>query len=147
MLAPSYQTYKVVSEVYQKNGKEYVNIEHPNTHNVRAARWYSETEYNKTYGATPSSLTIGTHKQVLGFTEGPITIFKGINSSNESFFERNPLFRDCRLWGWYIVGDQTLPPLPFGITPLTLPWSSVGDANGHLKSDSAVKKAIGELRK
>lgn len=147
MLAPSYQSYKVVSEVYQKNGKEYVNIEHPNTHNVRAARWYSEIEYNKTYSTAPSSLTIGTHKQVLGFSDGSITIFKGINSSNEAFFEHNPLFRDCRLWGWYVAGDQALPSLPSGVTALTLPWSSVGDANGHLKSDSAVKKAIGELRK
>lgn len=146
MLAPSYQSYKIVSEVYQKNGKEYVNIEHPNTHNIRAARWYSEIEYNKTYGAI-SSLAIGTHKQVLGFSDGSITIFKGINSSNESFFERNPIFRDCRLWGWYVVGGETLPTLPSGVTALTLPWSAVGDANGHLKSDSAVKKAIGELRK
>ena len=146
MLAPSYQSYKIVSEVYQKNGKEYVNIEHPNTHNIRAARWYSEIEYNKTYGAT-SSLAIGTHKQVLGFSDGSITIFKGINSSNESFFERNPIFRDCRLWGWYVVGGQALPPLPSGVTAITLPWSAVGDVNGRLKSDSAVKKAIGELRK
>lgn len=147
MLAPSYQSYKIVSEVYQKNGKDYVNIEHPNTHNIRAARWYSEIEYNKTYAPTPSSIPTGIHKKVLGFTEGPITIFKGINSSNESFFERNPLFRDCRLWGWYVVGGQPLPELPANVTALKLPWSSVGNEDGNLKSDSAIKKAIGELRK
>lgn len=50
MLAPTYQTYKIVGEIYIKNGKEYIDIQHPRTGNIRAARWYSEKEFIKIYG-------------------------------------------------------------------------------------------------
>lgn len=51
MVAPSFQSYKmIVAEPFTKNGKLYVTVEHPNTHNHRDVRWYSDKEYAKAYG-------------------------------------------------------------------------------------------------
>lgn len=51
MVAPSFQTYKViVAEPFYKNGKLYITVEHPSTKNHRDVRWYSEKEYARAYG-------------------------------------------------------------------------------------------------
>lgn len=51
MVAPSFQTYKViVAEPFLKDGKLYITVEHPNTKNHRDVRWYSEREYARAYG-------------------------------------------------------------------------------------------------
>lgn len=50
MVAPSFQTYKIiVAEPFAKDGKLYVTVEHPNTKNHRDVRWYSDKEYARAY--------------------------------------------------------------------------------------------------
>lgn len=58
MVAPSFQSYKVIiAEPFLKNGKLYITVEHPNTHNHRDVRWYSDKEYQRAYGkSNPISL-------------------------------------------------------------------------------------------
>ena len=51
MVAPSFQTYKViVAEPFLKDGKLYITVEHPNTKRHRDVRWYSDKEYTRAYG-------------------------------------------------------------------------------------------------
>lgn len=51
MVAPSFQTYKiVVAEPFTKDGRLYVTVEHPRTHNHRDVRWYTDREYARLYG-------------------------------------------------------------------------------------------------
>ena len=50
MVAPSFQSMTQVSEIYIKNGKNYVNVKNEKTGTIRSVRWYSEKEYYKIYG-------------------------------------------------------------------------------------------------
>ena len=52
MVAPSFQSMTVVSEVYTKDKKEYIDVRNEKTGTVRHVRWYSEHEYAKLYGKT-----------------------------------------------------------------------------------------------
>ena len=49
-VAKSYKSYTICGEPYEKNGKMYIVIAHPNTGNRREARWYTDAEYAKMYG-------------------------------------------------------------------------------------------------
>ncbi len=50
MVAPSFQSMTVVSEVYIKDGKAYIDVRNEKTGTIRHARWYTEAEYHKAYG-------------------------------------------------------------------------------------------------
>lgn len=165
MVAPSYQKYKQVSEPYQKNGKTYIKIEHPTTHNVREARYYTESEYNKLYNgkatkvavdANPSGMAPATGmfgerlkslKEVLGFTKGYITIFKGdTDSLEEAYFYPYKEFRFHNLWGWYVISTEEIPaPLPAGIEPIQLKWEDVSVGEHNLKSTTAIREHLDSL--
>lgn len=157
MVAPSYKNYKQVSEPYQKNGKTYIKLEHPNTHNVREARYYTEQEYNKLYGtktentAIPSPVgswcggrLICSLKEVLGFKEGYITIFKGDVEAVEEWFK----FSEARyhnLWHWFFPSDIAVPALPAGIEPIQLKWEDVSTGEHSLKSTAAIREHLDSL--
>ena len=88
MVAKSFQSYAIVSEVYTVNGRQYVKVQNPKTGSTRQVRWYTEDEYNKMYGvAEPQSIPFKTQKIVLGFVNDYITIFKngGMDENNEYF--------------------------------------------------------------
>ena len=50
MVAPSFQTFEVMSEPFIKNGKEYIKVKNPKTGTVREVRNYTDREYAKAYG-------------------------------------------------------------------------------------------------
>ena len=160
MVAPSYKNYKQVSEPYQKNGKTYIKLEHPNTHNIREARYYTEQEYQKQYGSTaagtPKASTevvnpsgrgafgkiLKPLKDVLGFNKGYITIFKGEVEAVEEWFKISPC-RYHNAWGWYLVSTDEMPdPIPAGIEPVLLNWEEVSINDETLKARNELQEVL-----
>lgn len=151
MIAPSYQSYKIVSEPYQKGNKTYIKIEHPNTHNVREARFYTEVEYEKAYGkkvANQFSNSQFNQRKVLGFGENNyITIFKGPSVQFEDYFNKSPM-RYCTIWGWYLPSIEEVPEdLPAQLLPVKLGWSMVAADENNLLPKEKVQAAIRTLFK
>ena len=91
MVAKSYQKMEQVGEPYAKeNGRIYVKVKNTTTGAIKEVRWYNETEYARMYpGETASDKLNVNQKNILGFQEGYITIFKGNVEANEYWFERS----------------------------------------------------------
>lgn len=129
-VAPSYQKYSFIGEPYTKNNKEYILIDFHGRQ--KEVRWYEKTSLSQ----------IKPTKDILGFTNGYITIFRGISSENEEFFQMHEEFRYHTLFGWYLISTLSLPEqLPYGVEPVRLNWEEVS-ANGELLSTEAVRNAV-----
>ena len=145
-VAKSYQELEIVGDVFISSGRQYVNVK-LKSGKLKTVRWYSNAEYRKMYpetvavdrSADPFSKS---QKEVLGFTKGYITIFKGDTYSEIDWF-RASIARYTRWWGWYIISTEEVPvDLPEGITPIQLPWELVGQEDGNLKPEHLVKEAV-----
>ena len=142
MVAKSYQNLKQVCEPYLKSGRMYVKVQQGN--NQREVRWYTEEEYAKIYGIKIAK-PITPQKQILGFENGYITIFKGDTYANLEWFQKS-IARYCKWWGWYIVSTEAVPfDLPTGLEPIELKWELVGEEEGMLKPDAEVKAAVDSI--
>ena len=146
-VAPSFKDFEMLSEPYAVNGKMYIRVRNPKTGTERQVRWYDE---KKTAAAPAPKVSAQDafykpQKDVLGFTNGYITIFKGDTYAEIDWF-RTSIARYARWWGWYIISTEELPEdLPDSVTPVRLPWELVGDDNGKLKPESDVQKAVEAL--
>ena len=145
-VAKSYQELEIVGDVFVSSGRQYVNVK-LKSGKLKTVRWYSDAEYRKMYpevvavarSADPFSKS---QKEVLGFTKGYITIFKGDTYAEVDWF-RASIARYTRWWGWYIISTEEVPAdLPEGITPIQLPWELVGQEDGSLKPEYLVKEAV-----
>lgn len=145
-VAKSYQELEIVGDVFVSSGRQYVNVK-LKSGKLKTVRWYSDAEYRKMY---PEAVAIArsadpfskSQKEVLGFTKGYITIFKGDTYSEIDWF-RASIARYTRWWGWYIISTEEVPAdLPEGITPIQLPWELVGQEDGNLKPEHLVKEAV-----
>ena len=126
MVAKSFQGMTLMCEPYENNIKMYVKIRNEKTGTERVVRWYTESEYFKMYPEEKNNAAVATkvnpQKEVLGFTKGYITIFKGDIENNLEWFEES-IARYCRWWGWYIISTNEVPAdLPQGIEPIKLNW-------------------------
>ena len=147
MVAKSYQKMEQVGEPYAKeNGRIYVKVKNTTTGAIKEVRWYNETEYARMYpGETASDKLNVNQKNILGFQEGYITIFKGNVEANEYWFERS-IARYCKWWGWYIVSTEMVPfDLPADVEPVELKWEVVGQENGCLRPDDQIVAAINSV--
>ena len=146
MVAKSYQEMNIVGEPYISSGRAYVQVEDPKTGRLRQVRWYTEAEYAKMYpDYEPMPKRTKSQKEILGFTEGYITIFKGDTYANLEWFQAS-IARYCKLWGWYIISTETVPvDLPAGLEPIRLDWSRVGTDEGVLMNEQQVVAAVNEL--
>lgn len=138
MVAKSYQNYPLVNEPYSVNGRMYVKVNTGKT--VRQVRWYTENEYRAMYGESAIQETKKSQKEVLGFAEGYITIFKG------ETFEKKEELREAgatytRLWGWSIAGGKEVPEIN-GLEPIRLDWSLVGGEDGKCYTEEVITKAL-----
>lgn len=145
-VAKSYQELEIVGDVFVSSGRQYVNVK-LKSGKLKTVRWYSDSEYRKMYPevvAVPRSADpfSKSQKEVLGFTKGYITIFKGDTYSEIDWF-RASIARYTRWWGWYIISTEEVPAdLPEGIIPIQLPWELVGQEDGNLKPEHLVKEAV-----
>ena len=121
----------------------YVVVECKNGHR-KEVRWYTEDEYAKMYPeeeVKPQRLR--SVKDVLGFSKGYITIFKGDTYPLLDWFQSEPKCRYHNFWGWYVVSEDELPQVPAGITPVQLKWEDVAIVNEDcLKSETLVRQAV-----
>ena len=145
-VAKSYQELEIVGDVFVSSGRQYVNVK-LKSGKLKTVRWYSDAEYRKMY---PEAVAVDRsadpyykpQKEVLGFTKGYITIFKGDTYAEIDWF-RASIARYARWWGWYIISPEEVPAdLPAGIEPIQLPWELVGQEDGNLKSEHLVKEAV-----
>jgi hypothetical protein len=146
MVAKSYQSMTILGEPFAKaNNKLYVKVKNEKTGAVREVRWYNEKEYAKMYpGESIEPEMFVNQKNILGFQEGYITIFKGNQEEYEDWFDRS-IARYCRHWGWYVVSEDTIPfDLPVGLEPVELKWEMVGCGTA-LKNDEEVRVAVNSL--
>ena len=147
-VAKSYQELEIVGDVFVSSGRQYVNVK-LKSGKIKTVRWYTDSEYRKMYPETvasaasdPSDPYYKPQKEVLGFTKGYITIFKGDTYSEIDWF-RASIARYARWWGWYIISTEEIPEdLPAGIEPIQLPWDLVGQEDGNLKPEHLVKEAV-----
>ena len=84
-------------------------------------------------------------KRALGFDnpKESITIFKGDTYSYLDWFRKSTA-RYCRSFGWYVPGSDEVPsPLPYGIEPVELKWSTVSEDGINLLPESTLKSIVG----
>ena len=142
-VAPSFQKYPTFGEPYEKNKRKYIVIVYPDGHH-REVRWY-DTEPAAAPSKTPQNKILRPLKDVLGFSKGYITIFKGDTYALLDWF-RESTARYHSIWGWYFVSEDELPQLPAGIEPIQLQWKDVAfEDEDALKSESAIKEHIDTL--
>ena len=152
MVAPSFQKMKQLGDPFEVSGKMYVAVLNEKTGTERTVRWYSEAEYNTAYPSSSvkpqvvvSVKEYGGQRAALGFTKGPITIFKNVEEDDEDYF-RLSLARYCTWWGWYLTSEmEPLADLPDHIIPISLEWDAVGTPSNTLKPEAQVREAIDAL--
>ena len=120
-VAPSFQKYPTFGEPYEKNKRKYIVIVYPDGHH-REVRWY-DTEPAAAPSKASELKKIRSTKDVLGFSKGYITIFKGDTYPVLEWFQSVPECRYHNFWGWYIVSEDEVPAvIPAGIEPVKLKW-------------------------
>jgi hypothetical protein len=149
-VAKTYQKYPIVCEPFIDKGRRYVNINKDGS--LKTVRWYSEKEYASMYKTSKKSVAPSVAapekpivKDILGFKNGYITIFKtGKNDYDDYFTLTNARF--ATLWKWYIISTEELPDdLPNDVAPVRLEWNLVGNEDGTLKTEKEVKSAVESL--
>ena len=149
-VAKSYQDLPIIGDVFISSGRQYINVK-LKSGKTKTVRWYSDAEYRKLYPEAKAAVADTSdpyykpQKEVLGFTKGYITIFKGDTYSELDWF-RASIARYARWWGWYIISTEEIPEdLPAGIEPIQLTWDMVGQEDGNLKPEHLVKEAVESL--
>ena len=133
MVAPSFANLERLSEPFEENGKEYILVK-TKSGTTRKVRWYEEPMKK-----------IRPLKEVLGFTKGYITIFKGDTYSLLEWFQESTA-RYHKIWGWYFISEEELPEIPAGLTPIQLKWEDVAFADeDQLRPESQIKEHIDSL--
>ena len=155
-VAKSYQEWEKLTDAYESNGRMYIKVKNPNG-NTKEVRAYSEIEYRRLYKETPAMAatpsvqikapTGPVVKNVLGFQEGYIWIFKGDLERAEYWFEKTECCRYHVTFGWYIVSTDFIPlDMPSCIESVQLPWEKVGNTDGTLLPKGIVEAVLNELR-
>lgn len=151
MVAKSFQNLPIVEEPYEVNGKMYCKVR-KKTGTIQQVRWYTESEYAKLYPEAKITAADRStdpyyrpQKDVLGFIDGYITIFKGETYPALEWFKASPA-RYTRYWGWYFPSDIEIPEdLPEGVEPIRLNWTDVGNDEGRLLPEDQIKSVIENL--
>ena len=143
-VAPSFQKLDLVGEPFTENNRQYICVRYPDGH-TRKVRWYDTEPAAAPSKASGLKKTRST-KDVLGFSKGYITIFKGDTYPLLDWF-RESVARFHNYWGWYIVSEDEVPAdIPAGVTPVQLKWEDVAIVEQDtLKSETLVRQAVEAL--
>lgn len=150
MVAKSYQNLEIIDEPHYKtrsnsyHSAPYVTVR-TKTGATKEVRWYSDKEYAKMYPEEVKTAPVKTQKEILGFDNGYITIFKGNTYEDRDYFKLNSA-RYTKLWGWYFISTESLPDdLPDDVEPVRLMWEDVGNDDGTLKAETIIQAAVDKL--
>lgn len=148
MLAPSFQSFQILSEPFDKNGRKYVRVKNPKTQTEREVRYYTDAEYDKAYGRKESNPKEKSKRfknlwKALGFHRGYIYVFKDWDYTKQMYLESNARYH-CG-FGWYVVSEECVPTnLPRA--SILLREQAFTDKTGEeVKSDEELKKIIRKL--
>ena len=157
-VAKSYADLEKLSSVFEKDGRQYIKIKLASG-NEKDVRAYTEKEYKRLYrenppcgnGAQPSVKVKAPAgpvvKNILGFQEGYIWIFKGDLERAEYWFEQTKVARYHVMFGWYIVSTDSVPfDIPSCIESVQLPWEKVGNTDGTLLPKGIIEAVLNEIR-
>lgn len=157
-VAKSYQEWDKIGDVYESNGRMYLKVKNPKG-TEKEVRAYSETEYRRLYKEAPpcgngvqppvkvKAPAGPVVKNVLGFQEGYIWIFKGDLENAEYWFSRTAVARYHTIFGWYVVSTDIVPEdIPSCIQSVKLPWNSVGNEDGTLKHKAEIESVLAAIR-
>ena len=146
MVAKSYQSLEVISDVFTINGRSYVKVR-DKYGNPKQVRWYTDQEYQNMYKEkapiSNSSWMDNVQPETLGFKEGFVTVFRGNTYSVKDWLKEHGA-RFSALINWYIPSDIPLPEsFPEGIEPVKLEWAAMIDpATGKFGSPDYIKAMI-----
>lgn len=113
MTAPSFSSYARIGEPFTENGRAYIRVEHPTTHNIRKVRWYTPTEYERLYPAPIEPFTDLLRKHARGFDYGFITLITNVTTTEDVEWCSLSPARYAVDTGWYL--PSTIP------TPTNIP--------------------------
>lgn len=142
-IAPSYQTYELIGEPFEENGKQYIYAKHPNTGNQRKIRVYSDKEYAKAYGAKAiKDDGFDNLRVVRGFGDGPILVVRNNSADDEPWLINSPA-RYAMGIGWYFISSCELPlDTPEHLNFLLLDWEEASLDERHMKPADELKKIL-----
>ena len=125
-VAPSFTDYIKVSDIYDKNGRAYIDVKNPRTGNVRSVRAYTDYEWQKAYGAQPKVIQDTDELLALklekGFKWGPIML---ISTKDEKWLNDTEVCRYSPELGWYIRSTDSLPyNIPNDLKRSLMLWST-----------------------
>ena len=144
MVAKTYQKFDTIGDPFKESGREYIYINKDGT--KKKVRWYSDSEYNRLYPdeqIKPRKLR--PYREVLGFYDGSITIFKGDTEPLEEWFKESAATYH-RLWGWTFASNIPLPQIPAGVEPVKLYWKDIADVEAdELKPEGIIKSVVDSL--
>lgn len=151
MVAPSFQTMTVMSEVYMKNNKAYIDVKNEKTGTIRSVRWYTEAEYKKAYGNKSQENAAGGKSgfsgliHARGFSNGPIVVVRGAVAANEQWLAASTA-RYATDIGWYFVSTEPMPEkVPSTLKGVLLSWEEMkGEDDRHVKAPAALQKIIAD---
>lgn len=136
-VAESFRKYPIVGEPYEKNDKQYVKIKYADGH-LREVRWYDDETVKTSLGKK-----IRPRKEVLGFFDDYITIFRGpTDSFAEWFIEHGARYNV--FFGWHFFSNMEVPTvLPTELTAVKLYWEEVADVVAdELKPEKEMRAAV-----
>lgn len=150
-VAKSYAGLEILCEPYTLDkGRQYVKVR-TKSGASKQVRFYTDKEYAKMYPAEtrstePATEIIRPLKEVLGFKEGYITIFKGDTYNYLEWFHHSTA-RFARYWGWYFVSDEPMPAeYPYELEPVHLKWEDVSTPDGNaLLPEDRVKAIVDSI--
>ena len=153
-VAKSYQALEQIGKPFEVSGKMYVEVR-TKSDMIRRVRWYTNQEYAKLYPEDKEKIAEDkknspywrSQKDLLGFEEGFIWIFKGDTYANIEYFRSKGYYFAFRKWfGWTLGSTKEMPDdLPADLTPIKLSWELVGKDNETLKDDKTVEEVVNAL--
>lgn len=137
--AKTYEAYEKIGEPYKaSNFKWYIKVKNPNTGTIRDVRLYNPAELKKMYPeyvAINNNKYYKTQKQVLGFDNDYIWIFKGNTYAHLDWFRES----SCKYNKWFGWHCTNLPvDYPIDLTPIKVEWDKVGTPEGKLLPDDKI---------
>ena len=141
-VAKSYQKFSIVGEPFVTNGRKYVTLS-----NGKTVRWYTDAEYSKLYNEPVEIEKISrTLREVLGFSKGFVTIFKGDTYAYLDWFRACAQTRYNKIWGWFVPSEDEIPAdLPTALTAVTLSWDAIATSDSTLKAEKEIAAVVDAL--
>lgn len=146
MVAKSFATLPIVSNVFKEQGRNYVKVMLTNG-TIKKVRWYTKEDKSvptieKVSAFDLEPIVNQITKDQLGFGEkGYITIFKGDTEATHDWFSYNG--RYLKTLGWYFPENKEYTTLPINIEPIKLYWNEISE-NNIAFSEAKIKEIVDE---